>query len=183
MIVNPWDFSERSFCVALFKWMLVCRAAVMRTLKRSSSRRPNQSDLPYFSNLCVSNLRIMGLLNWCSRQLSKAVNYRLKYPAEPQKFTRVFTVAVFVLILLWGAFITAVNVATVGYELVPTFSTTYNGSANLWYEKVLPDRWRPVTRYCEPASFPLGKSIHTMRLPLKFRPHHQCLWIIHLQPR
>jgi hypothetical protein len=102
----------------------------------------------------------MGLWNWCSRQLSKVVNYRLQYPAEPQNFTRVFTVAVIVLGIFWIAFITVVNVATIGYELVPTFSTTYNGSADLWYEKVFPDRWKPVTRVCEPASLSLGKSIH-----------------------
>ena len=86
------------------------------------------------------------------------LNYRLGYPAESEKFNATFTYTVLISGLFWFALITAINVAAVGYELVPFISSSFNGSANLWYEGFLPDIWKPVTSSCEPKIFPLGQS-------------------------
>jgi hypothetical protein len=50
-----------------------------------------------------------------------------------------------------AALVTVINVAAVGYEIVPIYSLAYNATYELWYEKFIPLRIRPQTRWCEPS--------------------------------
>lgn len=46
--------------------------------------------------------------------------------------------------------ITIINVAAVGYQLVPVTSTIFNESYVLWYERILPKTsWIPQSRSCD----------------------------------
>jgi hypothetical protein len=86
-------------------------------------------------------------------------SYRLKYPEDNSaNFTGCFTCLFLILGGIYIILITVVNVAAVGYELVPFISSSFNGSANLWYEKLVPERWKPVTRSCEASTFALGQG-------------------------
>lgn len=44
-----------------------------------------------------------------------------------------------------------INFAAAGYELAPVTSDLYNAANQLWYEKFIPTRWRPITRNCDGA--------------------------------
>ena len=61
------------------------------------------------------------------------------------------TVLVVVLGTIFVAVSTVINVIAVGYELVPSASTTYNTTYSLWYERVLPTAWYPQSRTCVAA--------------------------------
>ena len=62
-----------------------------------------------------------------------------------------FQIVFSVILVIWLGVATAISIATVGYELVPLFSTSYNASNVLWYEEFIPHRLRPQTRTCEPS--------------------------------
>jgi len=86
-------------------------------------------------------------------------NYRLTYSDDNSaNFTACFTYVFLILGAIYIILITVVNVAAVGYELVPFISSSYNGSANLWYEGLVPERWKPVTRSCEASTFSLNQG-------------------------
>ena len=106
--------------------------------------------------------------------------YRLEYPANAGKFSAAFTFTVLILGVFWIILITIVNVAAVGYELVPFISTSYNGSANLWYERLLPDKWKPETRSCEASTFLLGQSGLPARHVTNTRSHDKHVWALGL---
>jgi len=61
------------------------------------------------------------------------------------------TVLVVVLGTIFVGLSTLINVIAVGYELVPSASTTYNTTYSLWYERLLPTAWYPESRTCSSA--------------------------------
>ena len=69
-----------------------------------------------------------------------------------------FNVAIILLGILWVTFITLINVAAVGYELVPTTSANFNASYTLWYERfTLGTSWIPRTWKCDASMIKLGE--------------------------
>jgi hypothetical protein len=60
----------------------------------------------------------------------------------------------------WVAIVTTVNVAAVGYELVPVTSTDFNASYSLWYERFIPRQsWKPTTRTCDGSIIQINEGI------------------------
>jgi len=119
-----------------------------------------QHSLVPISLLLYFGRRWIPLTAMTLRQIGEKIGkYRLDYPAHSDgKFNACFTYTVFILAVIGTVLITIVNVAGVGYELVPFISSSYNGSANLWYERFVPNRWTPVTRSCEASMFTLGQG-------------------------
>ena len=71
-----------------------------------------------------------------------------------------FNVTIVLLGLLWVTVITLVNVAAVGYELVPTTSADFNASYTLWYERyTMGTSWIPQTWNCDPSIIKLGERM------------------------
>lgn len=69
-----------------------------------------------------------------------------------------FNVTILILGIVWVAVITLVNVAAVGYELMPTLSADFNASYTLWYERFTKrTSWIPQTRNCTPSVIKLGE--------------------------
>lgn len=77
--------------------------------------------------------------------------FALSYPiTRPINLGICFNITFVVLGLAWVAIITIINVAAVGYELVPLTSTLFNSSYTLWYEVFIPSKtWIPQARTCE----------------------------------
>lgn len=74
----------------------------------------------------------------------------------------------------WITVVTIINVAAVGYELVPFTSTNFNASTTLWYERFTPMMsWFPQGRTCEGSIIKIGecflKLLATTDLQ-RFRP-------------
>ena len=108
--------------------------------------------------------------------------YRLQYPNDnSSNFTGCFTCLFLILGIIYIVLITVVNVAAVGYELVPFISSSFNGSANLWYEKLVPKMWKPVTRSCEASTFSLGQGCLLFELRTDVRSHHEHVGVLGLQ--
>ena len=58
-----------------------------------------------------------------------------------------FTIIVYTLGILWTTLITILNVAAVGYDTVQIFSTSFNSTTPVWYERFAPISWLfPVVR-------------------------------------
>src|ERR1700737_3120221 len=89
-------------------------------------------------------------------------NSLLQYPVtRPVALGIWFNLIVGILGLSWIAIITIINVAAVGYELVPVTSTLFNISYTLWYERFIPTTsWIPRTRSCEGSIIQLTEGIH-----------------------
>lgn len=75
----------------------------------------------------------------------------LEYPVtRPISLGRLWTALIILGAIIWITFITLVNVAAVGYELVPITSGLYNSSTLLWYERFMPtSSWIPKSRTCD----------------------------------
>jgi hypothetical protein len=75
----------------------------------------------------------------------------LEYPVtRPIPLCRLWTGVLVLGAIIWVTLITLVNVAAVGYELVPVTSSVFNSSAQLWYERFMPiSSWIPKSRTCE----------------------------------
>jgi hypothetical protein len=78
--------------------------------------------------------------------------FKLKYP-----FTQPFTIPHITIIVcalgvLWTIVVTLVNVAALGYDVVPVYSTSFSSSGTLlWYEKFVLTRWFfPASWSCDP---------------------------------
>ena len=83
----------------------------------------------------------------------------LDYPIT-RNFPPRFSLIIIIVGVFWTAFITIVIVVAVGYEYVPEYSTTFNSSETLWYErrfKWIP--WIPVPQVCSPAEIRVTESI------------------------
>jgi|SRR5277367_3753427 len=84
---------------------------------------------------------------------------KLDYPLT-RDFPLSFSLAVIILGLLWSGFITTVIVVAVGYEYVPIYTTTFNSTQTLWYERFLRwTAWMPQTQTCQPATIRVQESI------------------------
>jgi hypothetical protein len=71
-----------------------------------------------------------------------------------------FSVIVSILGIFWIAVITILNVAAVGYDAVPVYSTSFNSSTLLWYEKSALISWLfPPSWSCDPAIIEPGEGI------------------------
>lgn len=76
----------------------------------------------------------------------------LEYPiTKPLKLRRSSIFLVFLLAGLLTATVTFIGVVTVGYELVPITSTSFNSSRTFWYNKIIPRRWQPPGQICNAA--------------------------------
>jgi hypothetical protein len=75
----------------------------------------------------------------------------LEYPVtRPITLCRFWKCVLVLGAIIWVTLITLVNVAAVGYELVPVTSSVFNSSAVLWYERFMPiSSWIPKSRTCE----------------------------------
>lgn len=78
----------------------------------------------------------------------------VKYPVKG----RGIEICVWVFFSLAVIVTTVFNVAAVGYELVPIFSSAYNDTLGLWYEKLIPTSIRPQTRSCQPSVIQLNEG-------------------------
>jgi len=86
----------------------------------------------------------------------------LEYPVTRAiHLGRVWTTIVVLGAVTWITLVTLLNVAAVGYELVPMTSTSYDSSAALlWYERFMPvSSWFPRSRNCEWATIRLMDSL------------------------
>jgi hypothetical protein len=76
----------------------------------------------------------------------------LEYPVtRPLKLRCSSIVLVFFFASLFTAIVTFVSVVTVGYELIPTTSSSFNSSRTFSYDKLIPQRWQPSGQICSPA--------------------------------
>ena len=84
----------------------------------------------------------------------------LSYPVTRDvKFTLCFNIFIVVLGLGWASVVTLINVAAVGYELVPTTTTQYNASYSLWYERFTSrSSWIPQTRHCDTSIIKISEG-------------------------
>jgi len=75
-------------------------------------------------------------------------------------FSATFTVTLLIVGALWIGFITVVIVVAVGYEYVPLWTTTFNSTTTLWYEKHFPWISRVFeTQICQPAELQVEQSM------------------------
>src|SRR5277367_4970341 len=89
----------------------------------------------------------------------------MRLPSLGYPVTRPFTLPHFTLIVIgfgivWTVLITILNVAAVGYDLVPIYSTSFNSSTStlFWYEKFAPIRWLfPPSWICDAAVIQHGQ--------------------------
>jgi hypothetical protein len=98
----------------------------------------------------------------CQPEIShpEAMRAFLDYPfRRPAEGTTLFQWAAILSFIFWILFITVVNVAAVGYELVPVVSPSYNATNDLWYGIFIPNQWKPTTRSCEGNVFRLGEGL------------------------
>src|SRR5277367_5314128 len=70
---------------------------------------------------------------------------------------------IIVLGVAWVAIVTIVNVAAVGYELVSVTSTDFNASYSLWYERFIPQSYKPMTRTCDGSIIQISEGIIATR--------------------
>ena len=71
-----------------------------------------------------------------------------------------FTVIVFIFGVVWTTLITLAIVVAVGYEYVPVWTTTFNSSMTLWYEKHFPWTSRVFpTQICQAAELHVTDSM------------------------
>jgi hypothetical protein len=83
----------------------------------------------------------------------------LAYPVTRDvKFGLCSNILIVLLGLSWVTVVTVINVAAVGYELVPTTTTKYNASYSLWYERFTPKSWIPQTRHCDSSIIKIGEG-------------------------
>ena len=86
--------------------------------------------------------------------------FRLEYPITRPFTLPYFTHGVLVAIVIWGTFITLLNVAVIGYDTVPVAnSLAFNSSTLLWYETfALTAFWLPTSWTCSPSTIMPGQS-------------------------
>jgi hypothetical protein len=69
--------------------------------------------------------------------------------------------------VLWFTIVTVVNIAVVGYDLVPVTSTIFNNSYDLWYERLIPLRsWIPQSWTCNGSIIGFGEGIYPLLVGL-----------------
>src|ERR1700733_7918971 len=83
----------------------------------------------------------------------------LEYPITRPFTLPYFTVGFVAIGVIWIVFITLVNVAAVGYEVVPVFSVSFNSTSTLWYERFAPTAfWLLKSWTCNPSTIQLGQG-------------------------
>jgi hypothetical protein len=83
----------------------------------------------------------------------------LDYPIT-KKFPPRFSLIISIAGVFWISFITIAIVVAVGYEYVPEYSTTFNSSETLWYERAFKwIAWIPATQVCSAAELWVTESI------------------------
>lgn len=108
------------------------------------------------------------------------------FPQPDYPLTRSFTlphvnIIFYALGVSWIAIVTVLNVAAVGYDTVPVFSTSFN-STLLWYEKFAPLRWLfPPSWNCTPAVIEPGEGSSHSRCIFNCSPLHE-QWFRFLPP-
>jgi hypothetical protein len=122
----------------------------------------SQSTLADIITLCAS------LLEKQSGSIEAAFgSMRFNIPALEYSPTQPFTLPHFAVIVhtlgvIWTVLLTILNVAAVGYETVPIFSTSFNSSTPLWYERFVLTRWLfPASLSCSPFLIEPGQSSHS----------------------
>lgn len=86
---------------------------------------------------------------------------KIEYPLTQPFTLPYFTVIVCALGVIGTALITVMNVAAVGYDVVQVYSTSFNSSDLLWYEKFAPIRWLfPASWSCHPTVIEPGQGIN-----------------------
>ena len=83
----------------------------------------------------------------------------LEYPlTHPLRLGRLSIVLIMAGTLLFTAIITIINIVTVGYELMPVTSNTFNITTTFWYEKLVPTKWKPNAGTCDAATIKLREG-------------------------
>jgi len=81
---------------------------------------------------------------------------------RPIRFGRFWTAVFITAGLLWCTFVTLINIATVGYEIVPITSTSFNYPYHMWYENIFPiTSWLPAARSCDPSVIRLLEGLNS----------------------
>jgi|SRR6266496_4996574 len=90
----------------------------------------------------------------------------LSYPlTRDVTLGKCFNVTIVILGIFWVTVITLINIAAVGYELVPTTSADYNASYTLWYERFTSGTsWIPKTRKCDPSMIKIGERMCSLAI-------------------
>lgn len=93
----------------------------------------------------------------------KLLKFKFQYNVT-RDFSDRFTVILLIVGVLWISFITLVIAVVVGYEYDPLWTTTFNSSTTLWYEKHFPWTSRVFqTQICQPAELQVTEGmIHPM---------------------
>ena len=105
----------------------------------------------------------------------------LEYPiTQPIRLTRFWKVIVSIGAIVWVVLITLVNVAAVGYELVPLTSISFQTSYELWYERIIPRSLIPRSRTCDGSIIKIMESMCLFGAGTKRRRFDRCQGLFHL---
>lgn len=75
-----------------------------------------------------------------------------QYPITRNFSSPFFSPVLAVVGFIWMMLITIMCLAAVGYEYESIFTTDFNSTTRLWYEKLFPTTpWTPHTKICQPA--------------------------------
>jgi hypothetical protein len=84
-----------------------------------------------------------------------------EYPVtRPILLSRCALATTIILCITFVGIVTLVNIIAVGYELVPiaVTSVNYNSTQPFWYEHIIPTKWIPQRRTCQPAIIHLNEG-------------------------
>jgi hypothetical protein len=92
----------------------------------------------------------------------------LEYPVTRSlTFSRWVTVLTVIGAGLFVAFVTVVNVAAVGYDMVSVTSNVYGiPDQKLWYSYLVPSSWVPESMTCEPSIIQLNEGLSHPKIKL-----------------
>lgn len=83
--------------------------------------------------------------------------YQPEYPVtRPINLGRWYPTLVY---FLGGCWVVIINIAAVGYEVIPVSLDSYNATSSQWYERFLPEFWRPKGTECESSIIHLNDGI------------------------
>jgi hypothetical protein len=92
-------------------------------------------------------------------KLERPLNWTFDYTVTRSvKPGGVFTPIALALGAVWIVVVTMVNIAAVGYEVVPFTTTIYNSTTSLWYERILPTSWRHQSVSCDGSLLQLNQG-------------------------